>query len=76
MDKIANSLNPFNSNFFIYIDAGSFREKMYPYWPNEEFINKLKLRLKDKMLLGQINPFNALDYSPNKDYIEGGFFAG
>ncbi len=76
MNKIANALNPFNLDFFIYIDAGSFRKKIYSNWPNEEFIEILKFKLKDRILFGSINPYNEISYSPNKDCIEGTIFAG
>ncbi len=76
MDEIANLYNPFNSNFFIYVDAGSFREKTYQNWPNLNFIKNLKSQLRNKILFGLIKSFNDINYSAEGDYIQGTFFAG
>jgi hypothetical protein len=69
--------NPFNSSFFIYADAGSFRdEPKMPVWPDTEFINdELMPYLNDRILLGQINGFSG-KLNENTDLIEGTWFCG
>lgn len=67
--------NPFNSSFFIYSDIGSFRKEVFPNWPDVSFISdSLKPKLRDKILLGQIEQIKTL--IENQDTIGGGFFAG
>ena len=77
--KIAQE-NPFNSKFFIYSDAGSFRERFVAHWPDTEFIeNSLIRKLNDRILFGQIYTFDKFKSSKvleNSDFIQGGFFAG
>jgi hypothetical protein len=78
--------NHFRSDFFLYIDAGSFRSKEYRFrkWPN-----KLPSELisESRLLLGMIAPLPrnlcALNhsfgdsYSPiTRDLIEGGLIGG
>jgi hypothetical protein len=79
-NKIAEE-NPFSSSFFIYTDIGAFRDQIIPDWPDQSFTELLSLRLRDKILFGQIQEFT---YDPNdtmnlfitRDIIEGGLFAG
>ncbi len=73
VDKVANHYNPYNSDFFIYADTGSFRDQAYKNWPNLGFIQKLKPVLKNRILLGLIFPVNA---SVKHNLLGGGFFAG
>jgi hypothetical protein len=73
VDKMANKYNPFNSDFFIYVDTGSFRERIYKNWPNMNFIEKLKLVIKDKVLLGLVNPVrNESNMNVANDHIQVG----
>ena len=74
-------VNPFNSHFFIYTDIGAFRDEIIPNWPDKNFTQSLSIRLKDKILFGQIQEFihDSNDFSDSfilKNLIEGGFFAG
>jgi hypothetical protein len=71
---VANQYNPFNSDFFIYADAGSFRERVYPNWPNLNFIEDIRAVLKDRILLSQIS--NPINFNAGAHFIQGGFFAG
>ena len=73
--KVAD-FNPYNSQFFIYTDAGAWRDRTIPNWPDDAFVQKLTNVLQDRMFLGQISPMNSIDFSVKKDYIEGTFFAG
>ena len=73
--------HPFISSFFIYTDIGAFRDQIIPDWPDKNFTELLSLRLRDKILFGQIQEFT---YDPNdtmnlfitRDIIQGGLFAG
>ena len=75
-NKVANQLNPFDSSFFIYLDAGSFRQRTFVNWPNIEFVRNLASKIQDKMLFGQISYMNNNSYKPDSDLIEGTFFSG
>ncbi len=66
----------FNSDFFIYVDAGSFRERIYANWPNLDFVEKVKSFVGNRILVGQVNPVSRDSYNPSNDYIAAGFFAG
>ena len=67
--------NPFNSSFFIYTDAGSWRQGIFHDWPDTEFISKrLVQELDNRVLFGQIDKFKYFD--ENLNIIEGTFFAG
>jgi hypothetical protein len=76
VDKVANHYNPYNSDFFIYADTGSFRDRSYKNWPNLGFIEKLKPVLKNRILLGLINPMNLSHLNVHHDLIQATFFAG
>jgi hypothetical protein len=72
----AVKINPYNSTFFIYTDIGAFRSDnnwnesiSIPEWPDNSFVKELNVKLKNKILLGQI------DFGDYKT-IEGGFFCG
>jgi hypothetical protein len=77
--------NPFESDYFFWIDAGSFRENDHSFekWPDQKLIYSLLSNTPDRLLLATINsiqplsnwqtPYEAL-YSPT--IIEGGFFGG
>ena len=78
-------LNPFNSKFFLYVDAGAFRSSNYRFenWPDREIIRPILA--EQRLLLGLIAPlprrFCPLNYSMNEgpirmDLIEGTFMAG
>ncbi|CAF4454464.1 unnamed protein product, partial [Rotaria sp. Silwood2] len=47
-------LNPFNTNYFLYVDAGAFRSSNYRFqgWPHSEIIRKILSN--DRLLLGMI----------------------
>ena len=78
MKKIS-ILNPYNSSFFIYTDAGAWRENFTTNWPNQTLIALVHESLGNRVLLGQVKKFNKtsdrLD-DPMCNLIEGGFFAG
>lgn len=69
--------NPFNSSFFVFTDAGAFRDGVKPYWPDVKFISKsLKPRLREKVLLSQINKTSMEYFNENMDIIQGAFIGG
>ena len=81
----STELNPFNSRFFLYMDAGAFRSRKYRFqaWPNLSTL--LPLLINDRYLLGMIAPLPRrlcpLKYQVNDgplkiDLIEGTFMAG
>ncbi|CAF2109625.1 unnamed protein product [Rotaria magnacalcarata] len=78
-------LNPFNTNYFLYIDAGAFRSSTYQFrlWPHNEIIQKICA--DDRLLLGMIAPlprgFCPLRYKTDEgpirmDLVEGGIIGG
>jgi hypothetical protein len=81
VSKVAEK-NLYGSEFFIYTDAGSWREETIPGWPDNGFVRELTRILQDRMLFGQISPMETTSYSlpqvgfAGNNYIEGGFFAG
>lgn len=48
MLRIASDLNPFNSDYFIWLDAGSMKEKFLPRFKNIEFPIWERFKLIDK----------------------------
>ena len=77
--------NPFNSEYFFWVDNGAFRTKnVIRDWPDEIRVNKVfSGARKDKILLGLISPLKSnlgradFDESPVVgNYVGGGFFAG
>ena len=71
----ASEMNEYNSEFFIYTDAGAWREKAFTDWPHEEFVRNVSQRLNGRMLLGQVYAKQS-KFNVGRDHIEGGFFAG
>lgn len=83
--KQASDLNPFQSEYFLWVDMGCFREPNTRYlkWPNPDKIAALE---PDKMLMAQIYPFShdelnckTLDSIPSFQYtnrIGGTMFGG
>ena len=71
----ASEMNEYNSEFFMYTDAGAWREKAFTDWPHEEFVRNVSQRLNDRMLVGQIM-MKQDRFSIGQDNIEGGFLAG
>lgn len=67
-------LNPYKSEYFIYSDAGAWRDNKFKRWPNKELVKQLRIYQGEKIFFGQISPLvgNPL----TNDIIEGGFFAG
>lgn len=76
MTKKVALRNPFNSSFFIYADAGAWREGITSEWPNIFFAKDLKNMLKDRILFSQIADTEQYPESDWVDIFEGGFFAG
>ena len=54
MLKKAIEANTYNSQFFIYTDAGAWREKVYPNWPDVDFVKQVSDEIKDLPLFGQV----------------------
>jgi hypothetical protein len=56
--KRAIEINPFSTDYFLWVDIGCFREPNYSFihWPNSDKIPK------DKMLLLSIEPFTTEEY--------------
>ncbi|CAF1371880.1 unnamed protein product [Adineta steineri] len=78
-------LNPFQTKYFLYMDAGAFRSSNYRFerWPYEPSIHSILAN--NRLLLGMISPlsrqFCPLSYTINKgpighDLIEGGLIGG
>ena len=61
--KKAIELNPFNTDNFLYCDAGYFRNQSYIHWPNPKIINKLP---KNKVSYFLICPFTKNELKCNK----------
>ena len=76
--KRATEMNPYNSRFFIYNDAGAWRDWETKNWPDTRFIqNEIQPRIGDRPLLGQLREHKiGADYHCWYLVIEGGFFAG
>ena len=69
-------MNPYNSQFFIYNDAGAWRDWETREWPDNSFIrDQVVPRIGDRMLLGQLRS-HVTGYHCWHFVIEGGFFAG
>lgn len=83
--KRAIELNPFKSDYFLWVDIGCFRvpNTEYLHWPNPEKVAALD---KSKVLMLSVNPFtsdelqcNTLDHLPSfqhKNRIGGTMFGG
>ena len=80
----ASIFNPYNSNYFIYTDAGAFRERKYPDWPDHAFVRDVVAeQSNNQMLFGQ-HFFRLAHYDITKctvdleprPLIEGTFFSG
>jgi hypothetical protein len=69
-------INPYNSTFFIYTDAGAWRIKKFKSWPNINFVVEIRKILNDKILLGQFLENPIWQDIEKKDFLQGGFFAG
>ncbi|CAF4172632.1 unnamed protein product, partial [Rotaria sordida] len=78
-------LNPFNTKYFLYIDAGAFRSSNYRFqlWPDSQIIRSIFYN--DRLLLGMIAPlprrFCPLNYKVDEgpikiNLIEGGIIGG
>ncbi|CAF1122195.1 unnamed protein product [Adineta steineri] len=78
-------LNPFQTKYFLYIDAGAFRSSNYRFqsWPYEPSIHSILAN--NRLLLGMISPlprqFCPLSYTINKglirrDLIQAGLMGG
>ena len=69
------SLNPYHSEFFVYTDAGAWRDGIVPGWPDDAFTRKVAARVgHDRMLLGQLKW--RMRHAPVEDFVQGTFFAG
>ncbi|CAF1313626.1 unnamed protein product [Rotaria magnacalcarata] len=86
MLNLTSSLNPFRSNYFLWIDAGSFRNTKYRFrhWPDARRIKTI-FHNNDRLLLGLISPLKERSCGfhtdqkhtvPNYDLIEGGILGG
>jgi len=61
--KLAIEMNPFQSNYFLWVDIGCFREKKYIEWPNPERIQSLD---SSKILSLLIEPFEEKELNCTK----------
>ena len=71
----ASQMNPYKSQFFIYTDAGAWRDYTTVHWPDNNFVRQVQARIGDRMLLGQLRA-NEPAWHCWHAVIEGGFFAG
>ena len=67
--------NQFKSEFFIYTDAGSFRQRSFVNWPKEEYVKNVHKQVNNRLVLGLVDNIKY-HTNPLNDLIEGGFFAG
>ena len=63
-------VNPFKSEFFIYTDSGAWRGSQFNNWPDESFIHKVKDKIQDRVLYGQVG-YDPKDNNLNKNLIQG-----
>ena len=68
-------MNPYKSRFFIYNDAGAWRDWETREWPDNEFVKQVEAKIGDRMLLGQLHEQHN-GYHCWHAVVEGGFFAG
>jgi hypothetical protein len=74
MVKKAVEANTYNSKFFIYTDAGAWREKVFSKWPDYNFVKEVAEQIKDLPLFGQVG-YGVYNY-PWDDIIQATWFAG
>ena len=75
MRRVAE-MNPYNSRFFIYSDAGAWKDPNIERWPDNTFVKALtNQRLGDSLLLGQLKPHDK-HWSCYDKMIAGTFLAG
>ena len=69
-----SEMNLYNSDYFIYTDAGAWREAIIPQWPDVSFVRKVAAKTRDLPLFGQVGTryYNF----PWDNNIEGTWFAG
>jgi hypothetical protein len=72
--KLVADENPFKSEYFIYTDAGAWRQRVFENWPDENFIYRLIRFQQNRILFGQIS--DNLKETERNSIIEGGFFSG
>jgi hypothetical protein len=62
--KQASEINPFQSDYFLWVDMGCFRvpNTRYVQWPNPQKITQLE---PDKMLMVQVYPFRPEELAEN-----------
>ena len=86
MLNLTSSLNPFRTDYFLWIDAGSFRDDKYRFtkWPDPEKMATIFYN-NNRLLLSLINPLRKnscrLDDNrkitiPRYDLVEGGIIGG
>ena len=77
--KRVTELNPYASTFFLYTDAGAWREGSIPDWPGDAMTRQVARRLEanrtSKILIGHVGLKND-EYFPFHDVIQAGFLAG
>ena len=66
--------NKYNSKFFLFTDAGAFRSRTIPSWPNVDVVKQVAKKVGDYPLFGQVN-FLVYNF-PWDDLIEATWFAG
>ena len=65
MARVSES-NMYQSDFFIYTDAGAWREQLILNWPDRGFVKQVSERTGDLVLFGQLEPM--VFYSPVRKY--------
>lgn len=68
--------NPYKSEFFLYTDSGAWRRKIFPNWPDQEFVTELAKKLDNRFLYGQVGWPQKFKRNKNANIIQGTFFAG
>lgn len=64
--KIALEMNPFQSDYFLWVDIGCFREPSTVYWPNPQ---RIKEQDFSKVLVLCINPFTEEELQCTKETL-------
>ena len=68
--------NPYQSEFFIYTDAGAWRDRAIPDWPDQTFVKEVKAKMGGKGLLFGLISMKHHEWPGWRDAVEGTFFAG
>lgn len=72
--KLASDYNSFNSEYFVYVDSGSWRYGIFKEWPYVDFMKQLAKIQRNRILIGQVG--DNLSDLVRKSIIQGAVFSG